>query len=1543
MESPSISRRSSTEEDYREVFQAAIHDRLRDGLQAQMKTHPKKPRRKQHDFHYTRQQDEELTRIATTLSTDVGIAPKTLSEIDPRLDPENENFDFGFWASTFIQLVREDGIHRANVGFSFRSLTVSGNESSMALQSTVASPWIALARLPMLFKKEKRPPKVILHSFNGSIKSGEMLIVLGRPGSGCSTFLRAISGNMTGLTKSSDSTISYDGIPQETFVKNFKGRACYNQEDDEHFPHLTVGQTLQFAATARTPHTRIQGVGRETHAHHMVEVMMRIFGLTHTRDTKVGNDTVRGVSGGERKRVSIAEMALARASIAAWDNSTRGLDSATALEFVRSLRIMADVPGITQAVAIYQASQSIYDVFDKVLVLYEGRQIFFGPADVARSYFETMGWYCPPRQTTPDFLTSVTNPTERRPREDFTGAIPRTAAEFEQYWLSSEDFKTCMAELSQAEKEVQQDDRLQGLKDLHRQLQANHTRDGSPYLISVWMQLKLCMKRSRQLTWNDRAATMSLTIGRIILALIIGSIYFGPSNTTASLKSRGSVIFLATLMNALMAVTEIGTLYGKRKIVQKQKTYAFYHPFADAFGAFLVDVPVKFVISTLFNIVFYFLSGLRPEASNFFIFLLFNFLATLVMSVIFRSIGALSKQVAQAYAIAGIGILVMIIYTGFTLQTSYMHPWFRWINYINPIGYIFESLLVNEVHGVNYTCAPPSVIPPYAGDSNFACAEIGAEPNSRVVSGDNWVQSGYGYSYSHIWSNLGIAIGFLIFFLAVYLLAVEFRSTDSAQPQRLIFRNRKAAQALKQTDGDVESTASEKSNKFVSASVDVEEKLTKTTTITEAEAVDRTRSAAAKGPAMDHSGTLTWQDVTLDISIQGKPRRLLDNVTGWVTPGTMTCLMGVSGAGKTTLLDTLAQRHNTVGKVSGDILVDGVALKESFQRKTGYVQQQDLHLPTSTVREALRFSAVLRQPASTPLADKFAYVETVIEMLNMERFSDAIVGQPGEGLNIEQRKLLTIGVELAAKPAILFLDEPTSGLDSQSSWTIICLLRRLTNKGQAILATVHQPSAMLFQQFDSILLLAKGGRTAYFGPLGADCRTLTGYFETGGARACDPKENPAEYMLNVIGDRSRDWPETWKASSQYTASRDVLQNIGQGGSTKREDPDDRRAFAVSFPTQFRYVLVRLLQNYWRTPGYIYAKFQASILAALFIGFTFFLQNSSITGMQNVIFGIYMLNATFSTIVNQVCTVLRAARRHADYCQQIMSRFIPQRSLFEVRESPSRMYSWVSFVLANMLVEIPYQCFLSVLVWASWYFPIFGYHQDGSSQGMMLVFVLQFLLFASTFGQMIIFSMPSTETAGTVSTILFTLTLQFNGVLQPPTALPGFWIFMYRVSPFTYLIGGWAGTGLANRPVVCAQNEMAIFNPPQGQTCGAYLQKYLEGGAPGTLLNPSASAGCEYCPMRNANQFLAQSWIYPSQKYRDMGILFGYIAFNVLAAMSLYYIFRVRRFSMGKLARPKKERSKHVEDGAEGDDHKPRWGRVGFYSHLAWDIFRSVVR
>ena len=388
----------------------------------------------------------------------------------------------------------------------------------------------------------------------------------------------------------------------------------YNQENEKHFPHLTVGQTLRFAAAARTSENRLLNLPRHRFSQYKADIAMNLFGLYHVRDTKVGDDFIRGVSGGEKKRVSIAEMAVSESRIAAWDNSTRGLDAATALDFIRTLKVSSQVWGTTHAVAVYQASQGIYDVFDKVIVLYEGKQIYFGPSDHAHAYFEDMGWYCPPRQTTGDFLTSVTNPSERQARQGFESRVPRTSDEFETYWHQSFAYQKCLMEMEETDKEASLGSgTLEGFRAFHHQAQAKHMRPASPYRISVPMQIKLCMTRAYQRMWNDKASLVTRLVGQTIQALIIGSIFYGTPQTTNGFFAKGSILFFAVLLNALMSVSEINTLYKQRPIVEKHFSYALYHPFAEALAGILSDIPVKLVGSTLFNVILYFLGALDTK------------------------------------------------------------------------------------------------------------------------------------------------------------------------------------------------------------------------------------------------------------------------------------------------------------------------------------------------------------------------------------------------------------------------------------------------------------------------------------------------------------------------------------------------------------------------------------------------------------------------------------------------------------------------------------------------------------------------------------------------------------------------------------------------------------------------------------------------------------------------------------------------------------------------------------------------------------------
>ncbi|PWW80121.1 putative ABC transporter [Tuber magnatum] len=1413
-----------------------------------------------------------LARKLTKMSTSPTVVDNPFNSSDPRLQPNSDQFNVKTWVKTLMQIISRDPELYPNrtAGVSFQNLSAHGFGSQQDYQKDVSNLWMEAIDVFRNIVGGGRPGgktgerKIqILRNFDGLVKSGEMLVVLGRPGSGCTTFLKTIAGETHGFYLDSKSDIEYQGISHELMHHDFRGEAIYNAETDVHFPHLTVGETLSFAAQTRAPRNRLPGVTRKQYAEHMRDVVMAVFGISHTANTKVGNDFVRGVSGGERKRVSIAEAALSGSPLQCWDNSTRGLDSATALEFVKPLRVQSEITGATVLLSMYQASQNSYDCFDKVTVLYEGRQIYFGSTENTKRFFTDMGFHCPERQTTADFLTSLTSPNERQAKSGFENRVPRSPDEFVEAWKKSDEYQKLLHDIAAYKEEFPlHGPQLDAFKKSRAAQQAKRMNVRSPYTISVPMQIKLCIERGFQRLKGDMTNFFSTVFGNFALSLVLGSVFHNLKEDTSSFYSRGALLFFGILMNAFSSALEILTLYAQRPIVEKHSQYALYHPFSEAVASMICDLPSKILTCISFNLTLYFMSNLRREIDAFFIFLLFSFVCTLAMSMVFRTIAAVSRTIYQALAPASLVILMLVIYTGFAIPLRDMAGFMRWLNYIDPIGYAFESLMINEFHDRELPCVGFIPYGPGYEDASGrerSCIIAGAVPGRTTVSGDAYINTAFKYYHSHLWRNLGIMFGIILFFLATYLIATEKISSARSRGEVLVFPRKQLKKWA--AHGDSEGCA-------ISGVV--------------------AESEASEVPVAIHRQTdiFHWKDVCYDITIKGEDRRILDHVDGWVKPGTLTALMGVSGAGKTTLLDVLANRV-TMGVVAGDMFVNGRLHDSSFQRKTGYVQQQDLHLETSTVREALAFSALLRQPNKYTEQEKLDYVEEVIKLLEMEEYAEAVVGVPGEGLNVEQRKRLTIGVELAAKPELLlFLDEPTSGLDSQTAWSICTLMRKLANNGQAILCTIHQPSALLMQNFDRLLFLAKGGKTVYFGPIGENSEILTGYFEKNGSHKCPPGGNPAEWMLEVIGAASdavatKDWVEVWNKSPEKAEIHTELDRMEHDlGALSRVEGAGIEEFATPFSTQLKVCLLRIFQQYWRTPVYIYSKSFLCISTAAFVGLSFINTDGSIQGLQNQMFSIFMLMMLFGILV-----------------QQIMPNFVTQRSLYEARERPSKAYSWKAFLISNIVVELPWQTLMAFLTFVLWYYPI-GMHNNAKIAGQlhergfqMFLLIWAFYMFASTFAHMMIAGIETAEVGSNVSNLLFTLCLIFCGVLAPKDVLPGFWIFMYYISPFTYLTSALLSVGVANAPVVCSPIEIVKVVPPNGSTCGKYLSRFID-SAGGVLYNPESTSECHYCPITNADSFLEQVDADYADHWRNLGLMLVYIAFNLAGAVFIYWLVRV---------------------------------------------------
>jgi ATP-binding cassette, subfamily G (WHITE), member 2, PDR len=266
-----------------------------------------------------------------------------------------------------------------------------------------------------------------------------------------------------------------------------------------------------------------------------------------------------------------------------------------------------------------------------------------------------MGYECPARQTTADFLTSITSPEERIPRPGYEHRVPRTPDEFAAAWKRSGEYANLLHEIDAYQRQYPRGGKH--LEDFIRSRsaqKAKHVSDDSPYTISFPMQVRLCIVRGFQRLRNDLSIFFSTIIGNSIMCLIVGSVFYNLRDDTGSFFARSALLFFAILTNGFQSALEILTLYAQRPIVEKHTAYALIHPAAEALAAILVELPSKIITATLSNLILYFMTNLRREPGAFFIFFLFSFTTTLVMSMVFRTIGATSRTISQALTPAAV-------------------------------------------------------------------------------------------------------------------------------------------------------------------------------------------------------------------------------------------------------------------------------------------------------------------------------------------------------------------------------------------------------------------------------------------------------------------------------------------------------------------------------------------------------------------------------------------------------------------------------------------------------------------------------------------------------------------------------------------------------------------------------------------------------------------------------------------------------------------------------------------------------------------------
>lgn len=292
-----------------------------------------------------------------------------------------------------------------SLGLTWQDLTIKGVSADASFNENILSQYIP----PFLQRRNvKSSTRTIVENSYGCVKPGEMLLVLGRPGAGCTSLLKVLSNRRLEFS-SVEGRVNY-GSMDPAAASKYQGQIVMNTEEEIFFPTMTVEQTVDFATRLKVPYqTPARYTTAEQARKATRDFLLNALGISHTINTKVGNQYIRGVSGGERKRVSLIETMATRGSVYCWDNSTRGLDASTALQYVKTIRTMTDTFGLATIVTLYQAGNAIFDQFDKVLVLDKGEQLYYGPASYARNFMEDLGFLCPDGANVADFLTGTCN------------------------------------------------------------------------------------------------------------------------------------------------------------------------------------------------------------------------------------------------------------------------------------------------------------------------------------------------------------------------------------------------------------------------------------------------------------------------------------------------------------------------------------------------------------------------------------------------------------------------------------------------------------------------------------------------------------------------------------------------------------------------------------------------------------------------------------------------------------------------------------------------------------------------------------------------------------------------------------------------------------------------------------------------------------------------------------------------------------------------------------------------------------------------------
>ncbi|KAF0715901.1 Aste57867_3123 [Aphanomyces stellatus] len=1222
------------------------------------------------------------------------------------------------------------GTRMPQVEIRFQDLAITADLPVAVGHSDVPTLWTAFAQRWRGFgRKAATVEKHILKPHTGLFKPGTMTLVLGQPLSGKSSLMKILSGRFP-VSKNVrvDGRITYNGEDRANILPRLPQLVAYANQRDAHYPTLTVAETFEFAHACtgyfadKVAAAMSKGSPDENDAaqdavrtmySHMPEYVMAQLGLSHCANTIVGNAMLRGVSGGERKRVTTGEMKFGGKLVSLLDEISTGLDAASTFDIVRASGRLAKHMEQTIVISLLQPPPEVLDLFDDLLVLNDGHVIYHGPRESVLAYFESLGFVCPPRRDVADFLLDLgteqqnvylTKPSSHAP-------VPCSPADFGAAFKESEIYQAMVRQ-------------VEGPHHLDNQFNSHLVVD--PFHQPFWESTKTVLRRQFRLLVRNTAFIKGRFAMVLVMGLLYGSVFYqmdaGMPQVTLGL------IFTSILFIALGQAAQLATFMQFRHVFYKQRGANFFRTSSYVISTSLAAVPFAIGETLVFGSLVYWLAGFAADATAFLLYLVILFLANLSFSAWFFFLSSATPNILIAQPITFLSVLVYVLFAGFIIIRPNIPDYFIWLYWINPLSWCFHALAVNQYrtvdfrgcsyHGVNY-CAISKDPTMTAG--TYLLQQYGLDP------GFQWIV----YAVVYL-------VGLYFVFSAMSYFFLEYRRFESPEGMSVIVQ-------------EEEETAKEEEASMSTGSVYHLQPDTPN---------DKTSPRAV--PV-----SLTFEDLWYTVTTNEKEDiHLLKGITGYAYPGTTTALMGSSGAGKTTLLDVLAGRK-TSGTIQGRVLLNGFpATPLAISRTTGYCEQMDNHCESATFREALEFSAFLRQSSDVSDEDKRKSVDEAIKLLDLYAIADKMI----KGSSVEQMKRLTIGVELAAQASILFLDEPTSGLDAQAAKRIMAGLKEIAKSGRTIVCTIHQPSSEVFNMFDNLLLMKRGGQMVFFGPLGPGSVNLQNYLEAmPGTKPLLPGLNPATWMLDVVGagvagattGPATDFADVY---DQSELKRQAQLAIDSHPFDETKEMTFKHKRAATPRVQLRFICDRFFKMYWRTPSYNLIRMQLYTFLAIFLGLVFCNMEYHSFGGVNGGVGVVFLSTFFIGVVgfNSVLPLLAAER--ASY----------------YRERACETYNALWYFVGSTLAEIPY-VFLSTTLFTVIFYPFVGF-QDVTS-GVWYGFNLSlFVLMQVYFGELMICALPSLEVASIMGSLLMSLFNLFMGFNPPGSQIPSGYQWLYKIVP-----------------------------------------------------------------------------------------------------------------------------------------------------------------